>query len=551
MNETHTAALTVNTVAMLQTQRLAFSGRESVIRELAQNGRRAGARSIHIHFNPERNWLAIIDDGCGISDMNTLLAVAESGWSDRIIKDEMPYGLGFLSALFLADEICVCSQGKMIRGSAEAILAFEQIPIRPIKHTGKTVVILRGKRVSTLFSIDFDELFTGFPVPVRIGSRDVKRYHALSSDHPVIETGIGSVMLYLDEEASESFNSRKYGRSRLYVPNSVVLYYQGFDVYHTGQRHIRKCHVVHLNTQKFKAVAPDRSRLIDEKDVVSRVDEVLRNLCKVEVERRCKQDAWLMLDSYETLKNFGLLSLLNDIDWIPSEVLALQSESPRLSCNESDAARWANVRSVSKESVRSGEVTIFEKPEDETGAFALQMYCCQPNIFYLRDRLDSGHWVWPHVMTLEDISVEVFNNRAPTSEYSELYLSHDVVLCDSYVIHGPAGDYSPTGGMVCCIGNPEVDGNVLLIPDTDIEGHCLLQSEVCADDFGDFRESVAEPLIEALVVWLRRERAAGRPVELLKSLLGPALIRKYPSLIGKRVLLDFTQGFCLDIQEMP
>lgn len=551
MNQSTSAALTVNAVAMLQTQRLAFSGRESVIKELAQNGRRAGAKSIHITYNPHRNWMAVIDNGSGISDMNTLLAVAESGWPDGIKQEETPYGLGFLSALFISDHICVCSRGKMICCSSESILGFEQIPIRNIKDTGKTVVILSGDKVKSLFNIDFDELFMGFPIPIRVGSRDVNREHALTTKRSFTVTEVGSIILNLEIEASETFDYRKNQRSRLRAPFSTVFYYQGFDVYHTGLHRHRKSHVVHLDTKVFKAVAPDRARLVDQTDVVSRVDLVLYNLCKAEIERLCRQDVGLLLDSYQTLKEHGLLGLYNEVDWLPAQVLALQSNSPRLQCNQTEDYLGFNAHHVSKESITTGKVTVFQAIEEEAGSFPLQMYCRQPNMFYLCDKLDDGHWIWPHLRTAEDISVEIINGREPSSEYYELGLECSVLMCERYVIRGPAGDYTPIGGMVYCLGDFEGDSEVLLIPDTDNNGDCLLQRQSCTDDCGDFRDSVADPLIEAFQVWLRRERSAGNPVELLKSLLGHALARKYPSLIGKRLLLDFKQGFTMEVEELP
>jgi hypothetical protein len=70
-----------------------------VLHELFQNGRRAGAKAIHVaHHNlPEGPALTIYDDGRGIDDPGRLLTLGDSGWQDDILHREDPAGMGVFS----------------------------------------------------------------------------------------------------------------------------------------------------------------------------------------------------------------------------------------------------------------------------------------------------------------------------------------------------------------------------------------------------------------------------------------------------------------------
>ena len=62
-------------------------------------------------FVPETKTLTVRDDGCGIGDYQALFTLAESGWDAETIENEMPFGLGFLSALFSCQHLEVESKG--------------------------------------------------------------------------------------------------------------------------------------------------------------------------------------------------------------------------------------------------------------------------------------------------------------------------------------------------------------------------------------------------------------------------------------------------------
>ncbi|WP_020482876.1 ATP-binding protein [Methylomonas sp. MK1] len=92
--ETNEVAMKVNQANLVKSLRFSFTNKTTVLGELIQNARRANAAMVVINFCPETKTLQVLDDGCGIESMATLLTVAESGWDADVIVNEHPFGLG-------------------------------------------------------------------------------------------------------------------------------------------------------------------------------------------------------------------------------------------------------------------------------------------------------------------------------------------------------------------------------------------------------------------------------------------------------------------------
>ena len=90
----------INEDGTLRNQRFAFSDRFTLITELLQNGRRAGATLIEISHDPVSQTLRVIDDGRGIDDFSKLLTFNESGWDETLQAEEHPFGAGFSRCLY-------------------------------------------------------------------------------------------------------------------------------------------------------------------------------------------------------------------------------------------------------------------------------------------------------------------------------------------------------------------------------------------------------------------------------------------------------------------
>jgi len=129
--KTTETALRVNQEKLIQNLRFSFTNATNVINELMQNARRAGATQVEIDFAPETKTLTVRDDGCGIGDYQTLFTLAESGWDAETIENEMPFGLGFLSALFSCQNLEVESKGGRVSMTTADILSFKPVKVTP------------------------------------------------------------------------------------------------------------------------------------------------------------------------------------------------------------------------------------------------------------------------------------------------------------------------------------------------------------------------------------------------------------------------------------
>jgi hypothetical protein len=126
------AALQVNQANLVKNLRFSFTNAATVLGELMQNARRAGASRVEIDFDEESRTLSVRDDGCGIGDFQPLLTVAESGWDAATVEREHPFGLGFLSALFACGHLMVQSTGGCIHAPTADILAFKPVLVQPV-----------------------------------------------------------------------------------------------------------------------------------------------------------------------------------------------------------------------------------------------------------------------------------------------------------------------------------------------------------------------------------------------------------------------------------
>ena len=194
-------------------------------------------------FVPEIKTLTVRDDGCGIGDYQTLFTLAESGWDAETIENEVPFGLGFLSALFSCQHLEVESKGGRVSMSTADILSFKPVKVTPwvccpaesrfegdvcgcgsenvqgpdaegaydcldcgIFFTaesignrcwrGVTTVRLGGfKPDASQIASCLSELAKGFPIPVIFNGHALQRPWALDSGNEFIDTEIGKVHL--------------------------------------------------------------------------------------------------------------------------------------------------------------------------------------------------------------------------------------------------------------------------------------------------------------------------------------------------------------------
>jgi len=74
-----------------------FGGFQPALDELFQNAYRAGANSVIVKYEKDKNLLVISDDGPGLSDAQRLITAGETGWNENDIVE--PAGMGAFAIL--------------------------------------------------------------------------------------------------------------------------------------------------------------------------------------------------------------------------------------------------------------------------------------------------------------------------------------------------------------------------------------------------------------------------------------------------------------------
>jgi hypothetical protein len=108
-------AVRINETNLLKNLRYAFSNRYTIVSELMQNARRAGASYVAVDYDAAAQTLMVRDDGCGIDDFQKLFTFGESGWDDTTVASETAFGLGFTKSLYTATLAPCCRKAARFR----------------------------------------------------------------------------------------------------------------------------------------------------------------------------------------------------------------------------------------------------------------------------------------------------------------------------------------------------------------------------------------------------------------------------------------------------
>ena len=170
-------AMKVNQANLVRSLKFSFTNKTTVLGELMQNARRAKATQVLFEFAPETKILRVTDNGCGIDSIETLLTVAESGWDAEVVAHEHPFGIGFMSALFVCRHLTVVSKSGRISADTDDVLAFKPITVTPVLLLISATFRSRLRalpaafpflsRSTTFFWIDRMRLIPAFALPIR------------------------------------------------------------------------------------------------------------------------------------------------------------------------------------------------------------------------------------------------------------------------------------------------------------------------------------------------------------------------------------------------
>jgi hypothetical protein len=418
--------LAVNQDRLVSNLRFSFTNREVLIAELMQNARRAGASNVNIEFDEHSKTLTVTDNGSGISNFQSLFTLAESGWDDSIQESEHPFGMGFFSTLFSAEEVEVYSFDQVIRFKTKDALAFSSIAVNTIESYE---LPLNGSKIC-LIGIDL----TSHEVQMA-----VKKY---AKGFP-IQVVLNGVPAANPDAISESFLDSSIGKVRLFPSNSIECYLQGIPVLSTiycWSDCQKTANVVHLNSD-FKGKMPDRSSLFDERVASDRIKNLIRDLWAEKLAvLKLQLSAKDFAEEYWSLaRDWGLLDVFNDVPYLPSYLLSVLTDTPVIT-NWSAERNSFMVRrgsGVSLKEVLSGAAVLFHTlPDcsDDTHWAAAVMALELKWSFVDPSKLPIGHWAYDHLVDLSTMEVKVDFEPLVDCYLNGSQVRTDVTLCNNYSI---------------------------------------------------------------------------------------------------------------------
>ncbi len=515
----------INEEGALRNQRHAFSNRFTLVTELLQNARRAGACLIRIEHDPPSKVLTVQDDGHGLDDFQKLLSFHESGWDADTCTREHPFGIGFSKCLYAATRCIVSSGRHRVDMDTEAALARVAVEVEECfdgNAVAGTLVELHGVDLPDLAQ-RIEELCTGFPVPVSFNGTLLQR--AMAEPHLATQASeIGAVHLAGTRDGRHAYET--------------WVFLQGFCVLRPAWSPRERVNVVHLDPRRFMARLPDRDRLIDEDVQRRRIDAELKacwrrtlEIAKSQLPPRDFIDTY-----YGVMRAWGHLDLLNDLATLPAHLFSLVSGYPVQAEHGQDSHLSPVPTAPSREAIESGAVQLVAL--DDVGNDN------PPRWMMVRARgwlvfdwfgVHADHWVMRHVRFLESEGQRV----TPVGEKLRTALEGrwvwpNVVLCEKVRLQVGDDEALVTDAGVCHDGS-------IYIPDGETTGAPVEQLSSFTDEHEHYLDADCDADREALTDLLRLLRAVD-PVQTLDSLLRSLRLGKYPLLHGKTFQLTVGVG---------
>ncbi len=537
--------LKVNNTNLVNNMRFAFTNKETLISELMQNARRSGSNFVSFDYDEDNKELVIDDAGCGIDDPQKILTIAESGWDRDVIETETPYGVGFLSALFLSERVCIESNQMLMEFDTQSALMFGMISVLPSERRIGTKIALKGIQLDVEKAVK--RFAKGFPIRVILNGEEIERKHAIDSSLSFKNTSIGKIHLC---EFDEPIGNALFHTGTL----DSVIYLQGIEVYRNASH--GKHNIIHLDPTQFFGRLPDRDKLINEPEEVRKVKDVIRQYWV----KRLRRDVFLYdnltiaSQYFSTLKYWGVEELLNHIDYLPREVLETCDVYP-FDTNDWESVTSSVKQPILKEDIVSGKVRIlnlFDVYNSCDDSFHVAMYAYGLNAVTYDGRLPSSHWLNDYVIEVseDDVNLSLKGELHYASSYGDWYEA-DAVFCKEAVLTGPCGDVIfddealyIRSSFVQSPGYPNCfyeNKGLTVIPDGEHTGEVVSQLSHYRHEF-DFDETAYEmdkAHFERFIVANR----PGQEIELIRRELDTTSLDRHSCLAGATFKITVLEDF--------
>ncbi len=517
-------AVRINEGNLLKNLRYAFSNRYTIVSELLQNARRAGASYVVVEYDAASETLMVRDDGGGIDDFQKLFTFGESGWDDTTVANETAFGLGFTKSLYAAKTCTVLSKGRAISFDTADALAQAPITVKTVATSQETTVILGGVELPDLDQ-RISNLVCGFPIRVIYNGVEQPRPYAVDR-LATIQAPIGRAFL------------RGYGDDKKASASSVI-FLQGFIV--AGDvRYVEGENIVHLDSTQFYARLPDRDVLIDVKEQLDRIDKALRQLWRARLvqEKAALSAASFVERHFETAKTWGLLDLFDDVPALPGRLFSAISDYPyREGYGDADyLTRLDHV--VTQQDIQNGKPNLvaLDGPDDDTVVHWM-FARARGWVVFDDPGLSERHWIKSFVRALDQAPCDVaIEGEGVRGELDGQWIWSPVVLCAAYVIRWNGEEVRITDAALYW---PEQQ--LIVVPQGESSGRAARQVSDFIDGNDQWQENDQEHDENALADLIRLLRATD-PIGALTSLLADLHLERYPTLRGKTFRLKVGQA---------
>lgn len=491
-----------------------FSSSITVIAEILQNSRRAGATSIYVEETEDS--LIFSDNGSGINSFQDLLTLAQSAWDEKIMDEDSPYGLGFFSALFAAEYVVVKSKGKQISIDTTKNLLDQVIDIFASNVTIGTVVELHHPKIKGIHA-SLVEYAKGFPIDI---------YFSGSNSNIYDQQDLCSQRLSNDRKLSSKFEEFECGHISIdierYKNNFVDIegfcaYLQGFKIMEaSSHRYVSHDEpIVHLDSS-FQARMPDRDTLINADYEKMRITSAIKKVLRAKLMEIKRQDPKDLFSYHRLVTYLDFLDIYNDINNLPVNFFS-NLAYPETKSYYDDANQRLDSSLFFKEADLTGKAvidgtSIFYDNCDGCFAMALQMAVFINGNLVLEHVLHPKHWVYRFVRELpNDLAdasqIQVRFDSLKSSKWEGL----DIHLVNSYSISIPSLDIdvnidSKHGLAIGCSENGDSDINQLIIPPGETsEVLKQVRSWFVNDDYQEHLEDEDRASLDGCLALLRGE----------------------------------------------
>lgn len=520
-------AMKINQANLVKGLKYSFTNRTTVLGELMQNARRAGASQANFDYDSDSQTLTISDDGNGIESIETLLTVAETGWDADLVAHEHPFGLGFMSALFACRHITVASKSGYISVETERILAFQPVTFNPVNQwDGVTQITLVGYGLDPeILKQALARLAKGFAITVTFNGEQVARPSALDSGLGFVNSAVGSIYL-------AGFGNPACPVSRFEV------FLQGLPIYRSNN-HYEGGHIIHLDSSQFYARLPDRDKLVDEEEVIVSVNAALKQAIENRLtELKAAVSSEEFVGYFEMMAHWRLLYLLNDVDLIPTGAIKRIIGYPV--CDEGLYGSFmADVKTpITRAAIayRQFEVVVIDEDIQSEGANRTMFAWLRDCLVY-QDNLDKGHWLHPYIRNLNDEKVILeLVNESHYAAFDGSWVGLGVTFCEAYRIK-IGGDCVEVSDYAMYQGYEH--GETLIMPKGDTSSNVIEQAATFRTEWDDYQQATHDDDCAAFIAFVVANTAAD-PTVAMQRLLPE--FTGCPSLFGKSFIVSLDES---------